>query len=242
MAEKIKAIVIKSNDRKEKDVNVLLFSIERGKIWATLKGVKSPNAKMKMAQNTFAFGEFVLEEGKAGYVVTSFELLESFHEITEDLNKYFESAALLEVTNALDFENESERAKVFVLLLKTLKVICFGSLRKNYALCKFLVELLKILGLPLYTDKCSVCGNKAMDKIYVNLDVGELVCSLCKNFSAQEVSRGAFLTLKIIDSTDFDRLSTVKFSGGSELQLLKILANVFDEHFDIHLKFMGVLS
>ena len=42
MAEKIQGIVLKSNDRKEKDVNILLFSLEKGKIWATLRGVKSP--------------------------------------------------------------------------------------------------------------------------------------------------------------------------------------------------------
>ena len=62
MTQNVKAIVIKSNDRKEKDKNILLFSLEQGKIWATLKGVKSPNAKMKIAQNPFCFGEFILED------------------------------------------------------------------------------------------------------------------------------------------------------------------------------------
>ena len=60
MSEKIQAIVVKSTDRKEKDKNILLFSIEKGKIWATLKGVKGNGAKMKIAQNPFCFGEFVL--------------------------------------------------------------------------------------------------------------------------------------------------------------------------------------
>ena len=75
MSEKVKAIVIKSNDRKEKDANVLLFSLEKGKIWVTLKGIKGQNAKMKLAQRMFCFGEFVLQEGKAGQSVTSFECL-----------------------------------------------------------------------------------------------------------------------------------------------------------------------
>ncbi|MBP3431894.1 MAG: DNA repair protein RecO [Clostridia bacterium] len=242
MAEKVKAIVIKSNDRKEKDKNILLFSLEKGKVWATLRSVKSPSAKMKTAQNAFAFGEFMLEEGKSGWVVTGFESIESFREIPENIDKYFEASAVLEVINQLEFSSGSECAKVFVLTLKTLKTICFGKAKENYSLCKFFIELFKITGSPLFTTKCSCCGNVTFDKLHINYSIGELVCSNCKNLGCEELSKVTFQALKILDYTDFDRLETLKLAEGSQLALLKILCKNFDARFSAKLKLMGILS
>ena len=132
MAEKLQAIVIKSNDRKEKDRNILLFSIEKGKVWCTLKGVKSPKAKMKLAQNPFCFGEFVLENGKAGLIVTGFEAIETFHEISEDIDKFFSASAVLEVINSMNFSSLEDNTAMFILLLKTLKAICFSQANPVY--------------------------------------------------------------------------------------------------------------
>ena len=121
--EKINAIVIKSSDRKEKDKNILLFSIEKGKFWATLKGVKGANAKMKLARSPFCFAEFILEDGKMGKIVTGLEVIETFHELSENVDKYFEAIAVLEIINVIEFSNEHERAQIFMLLIKTLKTV-----------------------------------------------------------------------------------------------------------------------
>ena len=242
MAEKVQAIVIKSNDKKEKDKNILLFSLEQGKFWATLRGVKGVNAKMKLAQNPLCYGEFVVENGKAGQIVTAFEAIETFHEISEDIDKYFEGIAILEVLNSIDFSTASERAKVFVLALKSLKSICFENIRSVYVLDKFFIELFKISGFPLFTEKCSGCGDKTFERIYVNYSIGELVCAACKTFDSEELSKNAYIALKILNNTDFDKLSTLKLAQDSEIVLLRTLVKVFESHFDKKLNVMGILS
>ena len=242
MAEKVQAIVIKSSDKKEKDKNILLFSIEQGKFWATLKGVKSANAKMKLAQSPFCYGEFVVENGKAGQIVTSFEAIETFHEIADDIDKYFEAIAILEVVNSIEFSTISERASAFVLVLKALKAICFGKNRSLYVLDKFFIELFKLSGFPLFSEKCSACGNKAFEKIFVNYSVGELVCAACKTFDVEEFPKTAYLALKILGDTEFEKLSTLKLAQGSEIVLLRTLVKDFEAHFDKNLKLMGILS
>ena len=242
MAEKIRAIVLKSSDKKEKDLSVLLFSLEKGKIWVTLKGVKGSNAKMKLAQNQFCFGEFVLEEGKSGQIVTNFECLESFHEIAEDIDRYFEASAVLEVVDKLKFSSETERAQVFLLVLKTLKANCFQNLKNSYALDKFFISLFEILGVPLYGEKCSSCGTTAFDRIFVDYSSGGLVCMACRSLSSEEMPKGAYIALKILTSTDFDKLSTIKLAKDSEIVLLKILVKNFETRFDERLKLMGILS
>lgn len=242
MSEKVKAIVIRSNDRKEKDKNILLFSLEKGKIWATLKGVKGEKAKMKLAQNLFCFGDFVLEDGRSGKIVTGFDVVESFHEISEDIDRYFEGTAVLEVVNALEFSTESEIARVFVLTLKTLKNICFESNRQYYVLDKFFIELFKISGFPLYTEKCSVCGTASFDRMFIDYSTGEIECMGCKSFVSEEIPKTAYSALKILTNADFDKLKTVKLAENSEYILLKILVKNFESRFDKRLKLIGILS
>ena len=240
--QKIKAIVIKSNDRKEKDKNILLFSLEEGKIWATLRGVKSPNAKMKIAQNPFCFGEYILEDGKAGKIVTNFEAIETFHEISEDVDKYFEGTSILEVLNAVEISNEGERVKLFMLVIKALKSLCFNKNENLYVLDKFLLQLFDILGTPIFTEKCSCCGNKTFDKIYIDYSTGELVCTNCTKFGCEELAKTTYSALKILQQTDFDRLKTLKLAEGSALGLLRVLVRNFENRYDRNLHFVGILS
>ncbi len=242
MSEKIKAIVIRSNDRKEKDTNVLLFSVEKGKIWATLKGVKTQNAKMKLASQPFCFGEFIIEEGKTGNVVIGFECLESFHEISENIDRYFEASAVLEILDKLKFSNNFEQAQAFLLVLKTLKSLCFFSPKSIYAINKFMIGLFEILGVPLREDKCSCCGTTAFDKLYIDYSTGEFVCTGCKTYNNEEVQKTVLAALKILRNTDFEKLGTLKLAQGSEVLLLKLLVKNFERQFDEHLKLMGVLS
>ena len=240
--QKIKAIVIKSSDRKEKDKNILLFSLEEGKIWATLKGVKSPNAKMKIAQNPFCFGEYILEEGKAGKIVTSFEAIETFHEISEDVDKYFEGTSILEILNAVEISNEAERVKLFMLAIKALKSLCFDNNQNLCVLNKFLLSLFEILGTPIVTGKCSCCGNKTFDKIYIDYSTGELVCTNCVKFGCEELTKTTYAALKILQQTDFDQLKTLKLAEGSPLGLLRVLVRNFENRYDRNLHLVGILS
>lgn len=242
MTQKLQAIVIRSNDRKEKDKNILLFSIEQGKVWATLKGVKSPTAKMKIAQNPFCFGEFMLEDGKMGKIVTGFDAIETFHELGDDVDKYFEGTAMLEIVNAIDFSTQIEQAQVFVLLLKCLKSLCFGSVQPLYVLDKFLIELFAIVGSPLNVDKCACCASKVFDKLWIDYKDGSLVCSGCKGWGCEELSTTTLSALKVINNTDLEKLSTVKLAQESENGLLRVLVRNFDARFERKLKMIGILS
>ena len=124
---KVKAIVLKGQNTKEKDKNILLFSLEEGKFWATLKGVRGEKAKMKYAKEPFCFGDFVIEEGKNSKIVTSVDIIEPFDSLSQDIDKYFEGNALLEIINSLNFD---ESAPIFINLIKALKILTFHNVSK----------------------------------------------------------------------------------------------------------------
>ncbi len=242
MSKKIKAIVLKGNNVKEKDKNILLFSLEEGKVWATLKGVRGEKAKMKYAKEPFCFGDFVIEEGKGSLIVTSVDILEPFHELSQDIDKYFEGNGLLEIVNALSFSGQNENYQIFVELIKALKILAFHKVSKYSVLLKFLIDIFTIYGMEVYSEKCSCCGNDFHDHVYINYNVGELVCANCQTFQSEELSKSEFAILKILTQNDYDKLETIKFSSEQGLKLLKTLVKNFYSRFDKSLKLIGILS
>ncbi len=240
--QKVKAIVVKSNDRKEKDKNILLFSIEQGKFWATLKGVKGTNAKMKLAQNPFTFAEFVVEDGKMGKIVTGFDTIETFYELTQDTDKYFCGTSILEIVNSIEFTSENETAQIFVETIKALKAICFSNVNPIYVLDKFMISYFEKFGYPIYVGRCSTCKTVAFDKLFFDYQSGELVCQNCKTFSSEELATTTYSALKILTTTDYDMLKTLKLAKESEIGLLRVLVRNFEARFDKKLKLIGVLS
>ncbi len=242
MAKKVKAVVIKGNNVKEKDKNILLFSLEEGKIWATLKGVRGDKAKLKYAKEPFCFGEFLLEEGKGSLVVTSVDILESFNELSQDVEKYFEGNALLEIVNTLSFESVNESYLVFVNLIKALKILAFHKTSECAVLLKFLLDIFEIYGIKLYSEKCTCCGAPFHDHIYLNYNVGELVCLQCQTFQSEEISKGEYAILKILSTNSYNKLPTIKYSNEIGLCLLKKLRKNFYQRFDKSLKFIGIIS
>ena len=116
----IKGIVLSSYDYKEKDKLVEVFSLEMGKITAVLKSCKAPNAKLKFAFQPFCFAEFsVVRLGKF-YQIVDAKLIDSFFELTKDLNTYYLSNLVLELAS-VSVEFEEQNPELFLLLVNTLK-------------------------------------------------------------------------------------------------------------------------
>lgn len=240
MTKKVKAIVIKSNDIKEKDKNVLLFSIEEGKIWATLKGVRGDKAKMKYAKEPFCFGDFVIEEGKGSNIITSVDIIETFDKLSKDIDKYFEASALLEIVNSLNVANE--KYELFVSLIKALKSIAFENTSRYLPLLKFMLDVFSAYGVPLYTPKCACCGNEYHDHVFINYNVGELVCQACKSFQTEELSAAQLKVIKLLSENTYDALKTIKIPQETAFLTLKVLAANFYSRFEKNLKFIGIFN
>ena len=204
-----KGIVLSSYDYKEKDKLVEIFSLELGKITAVLKSCKSPSAKLKFAFQPFCFAEFsVIRVGKF-YQIIDAKLIDSFFDLTEDLSTYYYSMLALEIASvSVDFEEQNPT--LFLLLLNTLKHICYDKYPVDLTTLKFSETVMKNLGYQINFEKCNSCEMPYTNKIFLNLDSGEFVCLACKNQNSISISNQAFSVLKIVERTDYNRLSTVK--------------------------------
>lgn len=218
---KVKAIVIGGVNIKEKDRLITIFSLERGKMVVSMKGVRGEKAKLKSAKEIFCFGDFVIEEGKNSSIVTSVDIIDSFYSLTTNLDKYYEGCALIDIVARVS--QEESNPGLFIELLKALKCLCYQDVKKYYVVDKFLINIFKAMGYGFLTENCSSCGAVFLNK-YFNLEVGELVCAGCKNTLCVPVSDACYSAIRLLDKTEYDKLSTVKFGGMGEVQAFNLLS------------------
>jgi len=224
--EIVKGVVLSSFDYKEKDKLVEVFTVEHGKITAMLKGCKSPSAKLKFAFQPFCFAEFSIVRLGKFYQITDAKLIDSFFDLTKDLNTYYLSSLALELVD-VSVEYEEQNSSLFLLLLNVLKHICYDNLPADLVTAKFALDVMSMLGYKISFNQCSSCGLQYLGKVYLNLDSGAFVCSSCKTDNCLLVSNQAFSLLKILNNTDYKRLDTIKIASSVAREaILAICKNI----------------
>jgi len=121
----ITAIVVKSNDYKESDKMLRLFTANGQIINAVLKGVKKPNAKLKFCGQIFAFCEFTLAEKNGFYTIANATQIENLFSITHDAISYSSGSLMLELSN--NIATSMQGSAFFVELLKCFKAILYSN-------------------------------------------------------------------------------------------------------------------
>lgn len=225
MSTKVKAIVIGTKDYKDKDKLVTLYTLDNGKMFCSMKGVRGDKAKLKSAKEIFSFGEYIIENGKGFNIISQVEIIDSFFGICQDIDKYYEGCAILDIVNKIS-STESDPG-LFIHLLKAIKSICYKNLPKFYVINKFLIHIFKDLGYDILTSKCSSCGAELVKK-YFNLDTGEFVCPNCRNATCLIVSDACFSAVKILSETEYENLESIHLGNNILVELFKLLEVNFE--------------
>ncbi|MCD8372778.1 MAG: DNA repair protein RecO, partial [Clostridia bacterium] len=178
MEIKVNALMIRAADYGENDKILTLFSAERGKISAGIKGVKKAGAKLKFAAQPFCFAEYILSQKGGRYTVINASESESFYDLRCDINKFYAASALCEAVNALTFE-EDAAVELFSLCVKTLSDMCTGD--EGLALVSFLIKSLALSGYGFSLSGCGVCGAdlSGRDKLRFDFNSGMFTCWDC---------------------------------------------------------------
>ncbi len=145
MEEKLTAIVIKSADYSDNDKLVTLFSAEKGKIFAAMRGVKKANAKLKFACQPFCFAEYVLAEKSGRHTVTGASSIDMFYPLWSSPDGFFAGNAALELVNAFGGENQPS-GEIFLLTLNYFKLVCYEKCDPYLMLIKYIMQLMGIAG------------------------------------------------------------------------------------------------
>ena len=221
-------IVLNSQDYKEKDKLLTLYTLEEGKISAILKGCKNANAKLKFAFQPFCFAEFVIEDKG---VVSQVDLKESFYDLSLNFDRYLIGCKMLTTINQIAYEN-NPNPKMFVNLLKSLNLLMnYPNIHEKTILAKFLLSILEVQGYKLNFNKCAGCGGRMLTSYYYDFSIGGIVCVGCRKNYSMSISKETFVAIKGLTVMDFDNIGNLKISQSDLNISLNFLSAIFGQHF-----------
>lgn len=160
MELKINALMIKSVDYKDNDKMLTLYSLEKGKIGAGIKGVKKAGAKLTFCTMPFCFAEYILNVKGDRYSVVGASEIESFYKIRLNVSSYYLAGAVSEFL--IKFTEDGEiNEQLFYLAVNTFKSLCFDYSEPENAIVAFInfwSEALGLIGYAADFFSCGVCG------------------------------------------------------------------------------------
>ena len=161
----VNALVLRAVDYKDSDRILTLYSLEKGKITAGIKGVKKSGAKLKFASEPFAFCEYVLAEKQGRYTVIGATYIDTFFSLRTNMLKYYASAVVGEAIDRLTVENESDDG-LFSLTINAIKKINYQD-NELKSLAVFLIALTEIAGYKIQKASCVACGDDIDGRVFL---------------------------------------------------------------------------
>jgi DNA repair protein RecO (recombination protein O) len=161
---KTRGIVIKEVSTGEADKIITLFSRNRGRISVMVKGGKRPKSKLAAGSQVLCYGEYVLFSGKNLYSMNSCDVLESFYEIRNDMEKLTYAAHFMDIVLEIVQENQSA-PKLLQLLLNSLHMLSRTEKKPELISRIFELRSLAISGYSPNVRHCVSCG-QAAEKFY----------------------------------------------------------------------------
>ncbi len=217
MEVKVNALVIKAVDYKDNDKLLTLYSLEKGKITAKIKGVKKSGAKLKFASEPFAFCEFILVEKAGRFSVISASYIDSFFSLRTNLLKYYVSSVIMETVNRLTPENDPS-AELFSSIINAVKKVNYEE-NELESLAKFLLETVDFAGYKIENTDCAGCGENVSGRVFFSTKNAEFYCLACRPDYAMEITLETYNALKSFISG--------KEKGVSKPALIKLLRFLF---------------
>ena len=203
MEEKIRCVTVRGTNYKESDKILTLFTLEKGKIAVSARGVRKANAKWKSVAEPFCFSESVLVEKAGRYTLKESETLDSFYPLRTDMEKYYSACSALEFTNAFMQDNMVAEG-YFLLLVSFLKDLAYGEKKPKNLLIKFLYDALSEVGFAGNFTSCVRCGEEIEQRVFLSLENGGSVCENCKTEGEKEYSVKTYSYVRrVVKGEDF---------------------------------------
>jgi DNA repair protein RecO (recombination protein O) len=219
MEIKTDALMLRSIDYKENDQILTLFSLEKGKMTASVRGVKKAGAKLKFAAQPFCFAEYILAEKSDRHTVIQASLIDSFYDLRNNLVKFYSAFVITELCDVLLYEG-SPSPQLFIIALNSLKELCYQKGSDRAVMIKFLIESLSIAGYKMNFRNCGVCEEKKDGEKFFDFEGGCIVCADCKTISNKKISENTYTVITAILN---DSYNEQVYNIDGEIRALKLL-------------------
>ena len=221
-----KGIVIDTQDYKEYDKIITIFTYDMGVIKAVIKGVKKSNAKSRFAGQIFCFIDLILSKKGMYYTVISCDLVESFFEIAYKYESFLLAVDIVKVIKFIS-KYHPDSSELFVIFLSILNVLLKSDIDLNIVYLKFLYETLNVLGFKHSFKQCDKCHKDLKNNGYLDTIMGGVVCEDCKKKYSDTLNNKELLIINQIAKSKYGELATLNIAKDISIKLLKFVQLLF---------------
>ena len=225
MSDILTGYVIKTNDVKDNDVILSVYTKEYGVVSLYARGIKKSTSKNAFACQLFDYSEFLIEmnQMKSMQLLKSATLKKEFLGIRSDYDRLSLASVVIELAGYLEEDN------IFDLLDTTLKLL--DSHKELFTVFElFVVRYLDLLGLSPEVDGCVLCGDTRNIET-ISVSDGGFVCRNCnRQLHLKPRDAGFLKNFRIINKASFEVLDKIEGLGLNEYRLSALLMEFLMTH------------
>lgn len=237
--QKTKAIVIGFYALGEADRIMVFYTRDFGVMRAVAKGARKAKSKLCGRLELFTYGDLVFYERKNKdlHIINSFDMIETFQILREDLLKFAYCSYLGELVQQIEFP-EAPNPEIFDLFLKII------SLMKNMDDPELLVRIFEIriftnAGFEPHLDSCVACSGEIHGtKLEFSIAKGGVLCDKCadQNILQQlpsiSISLGTLELIKRMQRNSLELMLKVKMLESNRREIRQLFRNFISFHLD----------
>ncbi|WP_050606835.1 DNA repair protein RecO [Clostridium niameyense] len=227
---KTRAVVIKTQDFKEADKLVWLYTEKLGKVTSIAKGAKKNRSKYLSNTIPFCYGDYVLYKGKSMFNLSEGKLIESFQDFLKDLNTLTYASYFCELIDICAEEGESNR-DLFRHLVTAFYLIKNKAVDIEILARAFEVKVLQATGYGLNLDYCSICGKNITTSNYINFQNVGGVCRECEKINGININYATYNILKYFSKTSLEKIYRLSVEKQTKRELYKILNSIISQNY-----------
>ena len=230
--EKLEGMVVKTTNYGETSLVLELFTKERGLVGVMAKGVKSLKSKLRASTMKFTYGFFYVyyKEGKLS-ILKDVDILNPLLLIHQDIVLIGYLNYMVELS--MQVYRESESKDIYPFMISTILKLNEGF--SPLVLTNILeMKFLSYLGVGIYLDGCSKCGN-VHDIVTIDGDAGGFICKNCYQ-NERIVKPKTIQLLRIYEKISIPSITKLNIEEDSSKEINDFLNSYYNRYTGMYLQ------
>jgi len=233
---KTEGIIIRVRAYGEADRIITMFTRERGKVQAIVKGCRKQKSQKRGVIQLFTHGDFVMYSGRSLDTVTQCQAKETFGRIREYLDRMAYASYMVELLDG--FVNTGDpHEDLFYLSLICLHLLTVDD--PELVIRAFEIRLMGVVGYQPHLADCVVCGTELTgSRVAFSPRLGGGLCGSCTSHDTQSLfcRMGTINMLKQLVVWDLKRLRVLKMNSETKREIGEIMKRYIDERLEKKIK------